>query len=315
MTRPPQRATAFAPASASNLAVGFDILGHPAGPTGDRVTVTRRGEPGIVITGVTGLAGPLPMDPAANTATVGLIEMLAEVRPGFGLEVSIHKGIPLGSGTGGSAASAVAAIVAANAVLPEPLEPAALFRYALMGEAVASGAVHGDNAAPCLFGGLVLVRSAQPMDIVTLPVPATLRCAMARPHQRLDTRAARQVLPPSYPLADVIRQTANLAGVVAGCCTGDLALVGRSLRDVLIEPHRAALIPGFHEVKEAAMAAGALGCSISGAGPSLFAWCDGGASADAVRGAMVEAFAACGVAADGWTCAVGGPGARVEELS
>jgi homoserine kinase len=315
MTRPPQRATAFAPASASNLAVGFDILGHPAGPTGDRVTVARRGEPGVVITGVTGVAGPLPMDPAANTATVGLMEMLDEVRPGFGLEVSIEKGIPLGSGTGGSAASAVAGIVAANALLPEPLEPAALFRYALMGEAVASGAVHGDNVAPSLFGGLVLVRSAEPMDVVSLPVPATLRCAMARPHQRLDTRAARQVLPPAYPLHDVIRQTANLAGVVAGCCTGDLALVGRSLRDVLIEPHRAALIPGFHEVKEAAMAAGALGCSISGAGPSLFAWCDGDAVADAVRGAMVAAFSACGVTADGWTCAVGGPGARVEDVS
>jgi homoserine kinase len=314
MTQPPQRATAFAPASASNLAVGFDILGHPAGPTGDRVTVARRSHPGVVITGVTGVAGPLPMDPAVNTATVGLLRMLDEVRPGVGLEVAIQKGIPLGSGIGGSAASAVAAVVAANALLPEPLEPAALFRYALMGEAVASGAVHGDNVAPSLFGGLVLVRSAAPMDVVQLPVPATLRCAMARPRQRLDTRAARQVLPPAYPLADVIRQTANLAGVVAGCCTGDLALVGRSLRDVLIEPHRAALIPGFGAVKEAAMNAGALGCSISGAGPSLFAWCEGDAVADAVCGAMVRAFEACGVAADGWTCAVGGPGARVEEV-
>jgi homoserine kinase len=241
--------------------------------------------------------------------------MLDEVRPGFGVEVSIEKGIPLGSGIGGSAASAVAGIVAANALLPEPLEPAALFRYALMGEAVASGAVHGDNVAPCLFGGLVLVRSAEPMDVVALPVPSTLRCAVAHPHQRLDTRHARQVLPPAYPLHDVIRQTANLAGVVAGCCTGDLALVGRSLRDVLIEPHRAALVPGFHEVQEAAMRAGALGCSISGAGPSLFAWCDGDVIEDAVRDAMVGAFAACGVAADGWTCAVGGPGARVEEIS
>lgn len=315
MTRPPQRATAFAPASASNLAVGFDILGHPAGPAGDRVTVARRSEPGVVITGVAGVAGPLPMDPAANTATVGLLRMLVDVQPGFGLEVSIEKGIPLGSGTGGSAASAVAAIVAANALLPAPLEPEALFRYALMGEAMASGAAHGDNVAPCLFGGLVLVRSAEPMDVVALPVPATLRCAMARPHQRLDTRGARQVLPPAYPLHDVIRQAANLAGVVAGCCTGDLALVGRALRDVLIEPHRAGLIPGFREVQEAAMRAGALGCSISGAGPSLFAWCDGDAIADAVCGAMVAAFRGCGVAADGWTCVVGGPGARVEEVS
>lgn len=315
MTQPPQRATAFAPASTSNLAVGFDILGHPAGPAGDRVTVARRAEPGIVITGVTGVAGALPTDPEANTATVGLLRMLEDVRPGFGLEVAIEKGLPLGSGIGGSAASAVAAIVAANALLAEPLEPAALFRYALAGEAVASGAVHGDNVAPSLFGGLVLVRSAEPMDVIALPVPATLRCVIARPHQRLDTRGAREVLPSAYPLNDVIRQAANLAGVVAGCCTGDVPLIGRSLRDVLIEPHRAALIPGFQEVKHAAMHAGALGCSISGAGPSLFAWCNGDVVAESVCGAMVAAFERCGVAADGWTCPVNGAGARVEEVS
>lgn len=311
----PTRATAFAPASTSNLAVGFDILGHPVGPAGDRVAVARREEPGIVITGVTGVAGPLPMDPRANTATAGLLRMLDDVRPGFGLEVSIHKGISLGSGMGGSAASAVAAVVAANALLPEQLEPAALFGYALAGEAVASGSVHGDNVAPCLFGGLVLVRSAEPMDVVALPAPTSLRCVVVRPERRLDTRAAREMLPPSYPLRDVIRQTANLAGVIAGCCTGDVALIGRSLRDVLIEPHRAALIPGFYEVRDAAMEAGALGCSISGAGPSLFAWCNGDMVADAVRAAMVRAFDRCGVAAEGWVSPVGGPGARVEEVS
>jgi homoserine kinase len=310
----PRRAVAFAPASTSNLAVGFDLLGHPVGPAGDRVTATRRAEPGVVMGAVSGCADALPSDPAANTAGAAVLRLLADHAPELGIEVAIEKGIPLGSGIGGSAASAVAAVVAANALLPRPLPIDALFSYALAGEAVASGAVHGDNVAPSLFGGLVLVRSAEPPDVVQLPVPAELRCVMALPRQRLDTRQARAVLPKSVPLHDVIAQTANLAGVIAGCCTGDLALIGRSLADVIVEPHRAPLIPGFAQVKAAAMDAGALGCSISGGGPSVFAWCAGEAVADDVRRAMLAAFASAGVVAEGWTCEVGGPGARVESV-
>lgn len=310
----PSRAVAFAPASTSNLAVGFDLLGHPVGPAGDRVAVTRRPAPGVVMGALTGCAGPLPADPAANTAGAAVQRLLADHAPGLGVEVAIEKGIPLGSGIGGSAASAVAAVVAANALLPAPLSLDALFPYALAGEAIASGDVHGDNVAPSLFGGLVLVRSAHPPDVVRLPVPPTLRCVMALPRQRLDTREARAVLPRAVPLHDVVAQTANLAGVIAGCCTGDLALVGRSLADVLVEPHRAPLIPGFAAVKAAAMEAGALGCSISGGGPSLFAWCDGGAVAEGVRVAMMAAFTRAGIACEGWTCAVDGPGARLESV-
>lgn len=310
----PRTAVAFAPASTSNLAVGFDILGHPVGPAGDRVTVTRGDAPGVVIGAVTGCAGPLPTDPASNTAGVAVMRLLADHAPGLGVEVSIEKGIPLGSGIGGSAASAVAAVVAANALLPTPLPTEALFPYALAGEATASGAIHGDNVAPSLLGGLVLVRSAEPPDVVRLPAPPSLRCVMVLPRQRLDTRAARAVLPPAVPLHDVIVQSGNLAGVIAGCYSGDLALIARSLRDVIVEPHRAVLIPGFDAVKAAAMDAGALGCSISGAGPSVFAWCDGDAAAERVRGAMVAAFTAAGVAAEGWTCPVGGPGARLEAV-
>lgn len=305
-----QRATAFAPATTSNLAVGFDILGHPVGPMGDRVTVVRRDGAGVISVAGDGVPG----DPALNTATVGVMRMLDEVRPGFGVEVHVAKGIPLGSGVGGSAASAVAGVVAMNALLPEPLEARELFRFALAGEAVASGAAHGDNVAPSLYGGLVLVRSAEPADVVQLPVPPTLRCAVALPRMRLDTRTSRGVLPDSFPLHIVIEQTANLAGVVAGCCTGDLALVARSMRDVLVEPHRAALIPGFAEVQGGALAAGALGCSISGGGPAISAWCDGDEAAEAVRAAMVAAFARHGIPARGWVSRVDGPGARVEEL-
>ncbi|MFL5384541.1 MAG: homoserine kinase [Longimicrobiaceae bacterium] len=310
----PTRATAFAPASTSNLAVGFDILGHPLGFAGDRVTVTRRAAPGVVMGAVTGVAGPLPADPAANTAGTAVMRLLADHAPGLGVEVAIEKGIPLGSGIGGSAASAVAAVVAANALLPRPLPAAALFAYALAGEVVASGAAHGDNVAPSLYGGLVLVRSADPPDVVPLPAPPSLRCVLVLPRLRLDTRDARAVLPGCVPLADFIHQGANLAGVIAGCFTGDLPLVARSLRDHVIEPHRAALIPGFSAVQAAAMRAGALGCSISGGGPSLFAWCDGDAAAESVRHAMIDAFTAAGVAAQGWVSPVDGPGARVERV-
>lgn len=310
----PTRATAFAPATTSNLAVGFDILGHPVGPAGDRVTVTRTASPGVVMGAVSGRAGPLPTDPAANTAGGAILRLLADHAPELGVEVAIEKGIPLGSGIGGSAASAVAAVVAANALLPAPLPLEALMPYALAGEAIASGAVHGDNVAPSLYGGLVLVRSAEPPDVVRLPAPPSLRCVMVLPRQRLDTRAARAVLPASVPLHDVIVQSANLAGVIAGCFQDDLALIARSMRDVVVEPHRAPLIPGFGAVRAAAMDAGALGCSISGGGPSVFAWCDGDETAQRARVAMVEAFASAGVAAEGWTCAVGGPGARLEEV-
>lgn len=313
MTRP-CRATAFAPASTSNLAVGFDVLGHPVGPAGDRVTVTRRASPGVGMGAVSGCAGPLPMDAAANTAGGAILRLLADHAPQMGVEVAIHKGIPLGSGMGGSAASAVAAVVAANALLPAPLPLEALFAYALVGEQIASGALHGDNVGPSLYGGLVLVRSAVPPDVVRLPAPPSLRCAMVIPRQRLDTREARAVLPGTVPMHDLITQTANLAGVIAGCFSGDLALIGRSMRDVVVEPHRARLIPGFAEVQRGAMEAGALGCSISGGGPSVFAWCDGDATAEAARAAMVEAFSRAGVPSEGWTCEVGGPGARLESV-
>ncbi|MBV9110004.1 MAG: homoserine kinase [Gemmatimonadetes bacterium] len=310
----PTRARAFAPASTSNLAVGFDLLGHPVGFTGDRVTVTRRDHPGVVMGEVTGVVHELPSDPTLNTAGTAVMLLLQDHAPDLGVTVAIDKGIPIGSGIGGSAASAVAAVVAANALLPAPLPAADLFHYAVHGEVAASGALHGDNVAPSLFGGLVLVRSAEPPDIVPLTAPPELRCVLVLPDLVLHTRDARAVLPREVPLRDAIRQCANLAGVLAGCFRGDLALIGRSLRDVLVEPHRAALIPGFHEVQAAAMNAGALGCSISGAGPSLFAWCDGDATANAACDAMVDAFLRAGVLARGWVTPVDGPGARLEEV-
>ena len=304
-------ATAYAPASVSNLAAGFDLLGHAVPAAGDRVSVRRIAEPTVRIASVTGTSSPLPTEAAANTATAGLLALRAELGLAWGFEVEIHKGIPLSSGMGGSAASAVAALVAADALLPAPLGAAELLRYALVGETVASGAPHADNLAPSLLGGLVLVRSVEPPDVVRLPVPAHLCCVLVHPHLRLDTRTARAALPAAIPLRTHVEQSANLAGLIAGCFTGDLALIGRSLRDVVAEPHRAGLIPGFAAEQRAALDAGALGCSISGAGPSVFAWVAETDTAHQVRDRMVAAFAAGGTGADGWVSAVDSPGAHV----
>jgi homoserine kinase len=309
-------ATAFAPATVANVAVGFDILGFPIEGPGDTVTVTRAREPGVRISKCEWIcesenSSPLPLEPERNTATAGLVQLARELAPGFGFDVKIKKGIPLGSGMGGSAASAVAALVAANALLPKPLTKHQLLSYALVGESAASGARHADNAAPCLFGGLRLIRSSEPPDLVEVPVPAAVRCVLVHPRLRVETREARAILKREIPLADHVRQSANLAAFIAGCCEGDLALIHRSLRDVLIEPQRASLIKGFARAKDAAINAGALGFSISGSGPSVFAWCDSAASARTVARAVAASFEAAGVPSESWTSPILKQGARL----
>src|SRR5690606_32072391 len=183
--------------------------------------------------------------------------------------------------------------------------------YGMFGEEVASGSAHADNLAPCILGGLVLARSMDPLDVVRIPVPPTLRCVLVRPELRIDTRAARQVLPTSVSLHDHVRQASNLAGVIAGCYAGDLELISRSLADLLVEPHRAPLVRGFDQVKCAALRAGALGCSLSGSGPSVFAWCDGDDRGEEILGQMTNAFSAVGVEARGWLSPVDAPGATI----
>jgi homoserine kinase len=293
-------AVAFAPASIGNVAVGYDALGCVFPAVGDRVRIRATDEPGVRIDAISGVVTDLPHDPAENTATKGLLQLIDDRDLSFGFALSIEKGIPLGSGMGGSAASAVAAIRAANALLETPLTQDEMFGYALQGEAVASGALHGDNVAPCLYGGLVLTRALDPPDVVRIPVPPGLCCVLVRPHMQIETRAARRVVPSSVPLATTIQHSANLAGFVAGCFQGDVDLIRRSFDDVLVEPHRAHLIPVFRAVQTAAVAEGALGCSIAGAGPSLFAWVPSRA-AEAVRAAMVKAFADVGLSTDAWT--------------
>lgn len=302
--------TAFAPASVGNVGVGFDILGQSVAAIGDRVTVRRRAERGVVIERIEGVVEKLPREAAKNTAGRALLALAEAQRLNFGFAMSIEKGIPLGSGLGGSAASAVGAVVAGNALLAKPLSRLELLKFAMQGEQVASGSVHVDNIAPSLFGGLVLTVGIDNPRIKQIPVPPDIRCVLVHPHMFLSTRQARSILKSTCALSDVIWQTANLAGFIAGCYTNDLAMIRDAFEDVIIEPQRRSLIPGFAAVKSAAMAAGALGCSISGAGPTVFAWCES-RDAEAVRQGMVKAFADHELESDHWISATSLTGASV----
>lgn len=310
LTQGRERATAFAPASVGNVGIGFDILGFAVDALGDRITVSRTREPGIRITGCSGVATDLPLEPEKNTAGRALMALNVAARPGFGFEMQIEKGIPLGSGLGGSAASAVGAVVAANALLDEPFDRLALLKFAMQGEAVASGSMHVDNIAPSLFGGLVLTVGIDHPRVKRIPVPPGITAVIAHPHMFLSTRQARAILKRDVAMADFVWQTANLAGFISGCYTNDLELIREGLNDVVIEPQRRQLIPGFSAVRAAAISAGALGCSISGAGPTMFAWALS-SDAETVRERMVTEFSRNGVAADHWVVPVESDGARI----
>ena len=303
------RATAFAPASIGNVAVGFDMLGHSVEGPGDRATVTRTSSGRVEIRAIHGVVSSLPLDAQSNTAGRALMGMI-EKRPGVGFEVELHKGIALGSGMGGSAASAVAALVAANATLDLPLTMAELYELAIDGESAASGSRHGDNVAPMLMGGLVIAPSSGAP--VRVPVPPSLFCALVHPHAVLETRKARAALRGPYELHDFVVQSEGLALVLAGCFTGSIDTIRRGFRDVLVEPRRASLIAGFAQVKAAALEAGAIGASISGGGPSVFAWCEGRESAERAASEMQKAFDQVGLDSDQLVSPVDGPAARVE---
>ncbi len=302
--------TAFAPATVANVGIGFDILGHAVDAVGDRVRLRRIDEPVVRIRAITGVAGDLPIEPKSNTAGRAVQALHESLGLNYGFEIDIDKGIPLASGMGGSAASAVAAVVAANALLEEPLRRLELLKFAMEGEIVASGSAHIDNIAPCLVGGLVLTVGIDHPRIKQIPVPNSLRCVLAHPHMFLATREARAVLKKDVTRSDFVWQTANLAGFISGCYSNDLDMIRDSFNDVIIEPQRHSLIPGFKDVQRGAMSAGALGCSISGAGPTIFAWSEI-QHAEAVRGAMVAAFGIHGLQADSWISSLETYGARV----
>ena len=301
-------ATAFSPASVGNACVGFDLLGHSIAGPGDSVTVRRIDEPLVRIRAIRGLDLVLPLDAERNTAGRALIALRRALDLPFGLEIEIEKGIPLGSGMGGSAASCVAALVAANALLHEPLSREALYPFALEGEAVASGSRHGDNVGPMLLGGLVLTTTER---MVRIDVPDAWHCVLVHPDQILETRRAREALKGDYALSEFVAQSANLAQVLIGCMKGDEALLRAGFADVLVEPRRAPLIPGFVQVKQVALDAGAFGASISGAGPSVFAWFATKSEAEAAAEPMQAAFAQAGFSSQSYVSPVAGPRAEV----
>jgi homoserine kinase len=280
--------TAFAPATVSNVACGFDVLGFALHEPGDRVTASFA-EAGVHIADISGDEGRLPREAAQNTAGVAAAALLRALGDVRGVSLSIAKGLPLSSGLGGSAASAAAAVVAVNALLGGGASRETLIACALEGESLGAGSSHCDNIAPCLCGGFVLVRHAHPPDIVMLPVPNGLTAVVVHPALEIETARARALLGDTVRLADAVQQSANLGALVHGLHTGDFGLIARSLDDRIAEPKRAPLVPGLAQIKQAALSAGALGCSLSGSGPSLFALCAEPRLASGVADAMAAA--------------------------
>jgi homoserine kinase len=281
--------TAFAPATVSNVACGFDVLGFALSAPGDEVTARFETGGGIRIDDITGDQGRLPRDAAKNTAGIAAQALLSAVGERRGVVLTIRKGLPLSSGLGGSAASAVAAVVAVDGLLGARLPLETLMACAFEGERIGAGSAHGDNIGPAVYGGFVLVRVANPPDVIRLPVPAGLTAVVVHPDLEIETARARTLLGTTVPLADAIRQWANLGTLVDALHRSDFDQLSRSLEDTIAEPRRASLVPGLASIKQAAADAGALGCSLSGSGPSLFALCRDAAAAQAVASAMTAA--------------------------
>lgn len=261
---------AFAPATVANVSCGFDILGFAIDELGDQVEVSLKETPGLEVIHIAGDGGKLPYESEKNTCTVAIQAMLQALNYQGGMEISLYKGLPLGSGMGSSAASAAAALVAANALLGYPFDKKSLVNFAVEAERIACGAAHADNVAPSLLGGFVLIRDYHPLDVIKLPVPKGLFCTLLHPHLELNTADSRSVLRKQISLKDATIQSGNIAGLISGLYQADFGLISRSLKDVIAEPTRALLIPGFYELRDAIQSIGALGSGISGSGPTIF---------------------------------------------
>lgn len=255
------------PATVANMVCGFDVLGFAVNEPYDEMQIRFSDTPGITI--INDDEYNLPTEPEKNVAGAALIALMEEIEPGFGFELTIKKNIKPGSGVGSSAASAAGAVVAANRLLNDRFDQENLVRFAMNGEKLASGVKHADNIAPCIYGGVTLIRSIFPLDIVALTAP-TMYVTIVHPQIEVKTSDARSILKHKVLLKDAIKQWGNIAGLVAGLLQSDYDLIGRSLEDVIIEPVRSILIPGFDLVKQKSKEAGALGGGISGSGPSIF---------------------------------------------
>ena len=305
---------AFAPATVANVACGFDILGFAVESPGDEVTITLTDEPGVKIVSITGDDGKLPLDSSKNTVSLVIQEYLDHIdKSDLGVSIELKKMMPLKSGLGSSAASSVVGIYALNKLLGSPLSDIELLPFAMKGEELAAGSAHADNVAPALLGGFVLVRSYNPLDVINLPTPKRLYATIVHPHIEVKTKDARSILRTDVKLKDAVVQWGNVAGLVAGLMKEDYDLIGRSLEDVIVEPIRSLLIPGFDRVKQEALNAGALGCSISGSGPSIFALSTDKSIAGKIGKVMTKVFDDLNVQSEVYISKVSDQGPRIIE--
>lgn len=301
----------FSPATVANVACGFDIFGFALDAPGDEIVVRLRDKPGVALIEVRGERGSLPLEPVKNTACVSVIKLLEFLKSLRGIEISLHKKMPLGSGLGSSAASAAGSVFAANILLGSPLSLHELIPFAMEAEKVACGSAHADNVAPALLGGFTLVRSYHPLDVIQIPLKIDLFCAVLHPKIEVRTETARQMLKKEITLLQHVTQSGNASGLIAGLLQGDVSLIKRCLTDVIAEPVRSSLIPGFYEIQAAAMKEAALGCSISGSGPSVFALTQSKEHAENVGLAMKRACLSHGIECDLYLSSINKQGPKI----
>ena len=278
----------FAPATVANVSCGFDSLGFAVDAIGDEITFTKTAEKGVKITTITG--ADLTYDIDKNVASAVVKKILNAANADFGIELTIHKGFSPGSGLGSSAASAAGAAFGANKLVGNRYSELELTKFAMFGEEVACGSQIADNVAAAIYGGFILVRSYNPLEIIKLPVPSELRVVAIHPQITIKTKDARAVLPKKIALKDAVTQWANVGGLISGLFTDNYPLISRSLVDIIAEPARKPLIPFFDEVKDSALKAGALGAGISGSGPTIFALCEGNEVAKKVYHSIEESY-------------------------
>jgi homoserine kinase len=306
-----KKITVFAPATVANVSCGFDILGFALSEPGDVIKLRLRSEPGVRIAAVHGGGGKLPTDPYKNTAGIPAIRFMEKYASNYGVDIELFKQLPLSSGMGSSAAAAAAVLYGLNYLFDQVAPESDLLKFALEAESVACGYAHGDNVVPALLGGFILIRSYEPLDIIRLPVPENLFCALIHPKVEVRTELARSILPKDIPLRSAVQQWGNIAGLIAGLYRSDYALIGRSMQDVIVEPYRTKLIPKFERIKQTAMDHGALGCGIAGSGPSIFALCRGQSVAEKVGQAMKEIYEKANIECDLYISGVNRQGPRI----
>jgi homoserine kinase len=302
----------FAPATVANVVCGFDVLGFAVNEPGDEVIMRVTNKPGITISKITGDNGRLPLDPAKNTVSVSVQHYLNSLgRKDIGLDIELHKKMPIGSGLGSSSASTVAGLFAIKTLLGDDADPVKLLPFAIKGEEMACGHGHADNVAPALFGGFVLIRSYEPLDVVRLPHPEGLCCAIIFPDVDVPTREARQIIRKNIQMKDAVTQWGNIAGLVSGLFMNDIDLIGRSMKDILVEPVRSMLIPDFYMMREMAMELGAVSFGISGSGPSVFAFTHDEDTANRITKKLQQHLTAINIGSNTYVSTINDKGPRV----